>query len=81
MNNTFIFNVSSERFIPATTETRKADCIYSDNNIKLYAALSDIIENGEGIIINAAEMIQSVNINEFIWQLSDYAVAHNIISL
>lgn len=80
MNNTFIFNVSSGSFIPAA-ETKKADCIYSDNNIKLYAALNDIIENGEGIIVNAAKKIQAVNINEFIWQLSDYAVAHNIISL
>ena len=80
MNNTFIFNVASGSFIPAA-ETKNADCIYSDNNIKLCAALSDIIENGEGIITNAAKKIQAVNINEFIWQLSDYAVAHNIISL
>ena len=80
MNNTFIFNVASGSFTPAT-ETKRTDCIYSDNNIKLYAALSDIIENGEGIIVNAAKKIQPVNINEFIWQLSDYAVAHNIISL
>ena len=80
MNNTLIYNASYESFTPAT-EIKNADCIYSDNKIKLYASLSDIIENGEGIITNAAKKIQSVNINEFIWQLSDYAVTHNIISL
>lgn len=80
MNNTLIYQASSESFTPAT-EIKNADCIYSNNNIKLYAVLSDILENGEGSLINAAEKIQAVNMNEFIWTLSDYAIANNIKSL